>query len=215
MEGRADAVAAELADHRIAILLGMFLDDGADVADPSARTDHRNAQPQALEGDFAQAPGLDRGLADVVHAAGIAMVAVLDRRHVDVQDVAVLEYAVTGHAVADLVVDRGADRFRIRPVAGRRVVEGRRDAALNIDRIVVAETVDFVGRHAGLDEGFDVVEDFGGQAAGDAHLLDFFRRLDRNAHENGSLLNGWEGAKDKVWGGIRKTADPVDGILVA
>ena len=52
------------------------------------------------------------GLADEVHAAGVAVEAVLDDRDVDVDDVAGLQALVVRDAVADHVVDRGADGLR-------------------------------------------------------------------------------------------------------
>src|SRR6185369_9680054 len=85
-----------------------------------------------------------------------------------------------GHAMADLLVDRGADRLRIGGVAGGGVIERGGDEALHIDHQVMAEAVEFFSGDAGLDEGFDVVENLGGQSSGDAHFFDFFRRLDRD-----------------------------------
>ena len=76
-----------------------------------------------------QAARLDARLAHVVHAAGIAVVAVLDHGDVDVQDVAGLQHPVARDAVADLVVHGGADRLRERLVARRRIVEGGRHGA--------------------------------------------------------------------------------------
>ena len=99
------------------------------------------AQPHAFEGDFAQAFGLDRSLTDHEHPAGVAVIAVLDRRDVEIDDVAVLQYPVARHAVADLLIDRGTDRFRIRVVTGRCVVERCRNATLYIDHVVMAEPV--------------------------------------------------------------------------
>jgi hypothetical protein len=83
---------------------------------------------------------------------------------------------VARHSVADLMVDRGADRLRIGPVAGWRVVERRGNATLNIDDVVVAE------RSSSpvvipLSRGRDVVEHLGREAAGDAHFFDFLRGL--------------------------------------
>jgi hypothetical protein len=128
----ADAMAAELADHRIAGLLGILLNRVTDVTEVRAGPDLHNAEPEALESDLAQPSCLHGGLADLKHAAAVAMVAVADHRHIDVDDVAVLQLPITGDAMADLVVDRGADRLRIRLVAGRSIVERRRNAALNI-----------------------------------------------------------------------------------
>jgi hypothetical protein len=56
----------------------------------------------------------------------------------------------------------------------------------------MAELVEFAGGDAGFDIGLDVVEDFGGQAAGDAHFFNVFGRLDGDAHEGllGALGKG-------------------------
>ena len=111
---------------REAVLLGVGLDRGADVAEAAAGPHLADAEPHALVGHLDQAPRLDARLADVEHAAGVAVVAVLDDGDVDVQDVARLEHPLARDAVADLVVDRGADRLSERAVARRGVVERRR-----------------------------------------------------------------------------------------
>ncbi|MNG01284.1 hypothetical protein D3C84_842560 [compost metagenome] len=105
------------------------------------------------------------------------MVAVLDHRHVDVEDVAILERLVIGDAMADHVVDRGADRL-----GEALVVERRGNGLLHVDDVVVADTVQFLGGHAGFDMLADHLQHFGGQAAGNAHLLDFGGRLDGDGH---------------------------------
>ncbi len=182
VEAPADAVAAELAHDREAVLLGVALDGVADVAEVASRPDPRDAGPHALVGHLAQPACRQRRLADVEHAAGVAVIAVLDHRDVDVHDVAVLQRPLARHAVADLVVDRSADRLRKRAVAGRRVVERRRNRALLADHVVVAEPVQLAGRHPGLHVRRDEVEDFGRQAAGDPHPRDVLRGLDRYGH---------------------------------
>jgi hypothetical protein len=57
---------------------------------------------------FQKAFGGALDLADRIHAAGIAMPAVENECHVDVDDVAVAQRLGVGNAVADDVVDRGA-----------------------------------------------------------------------------------------------------------
>jgi hypothetical protein len=125
----ADAVTAELAHHRVARLLGMLLDRMADVAEVSAGAHLGDTEPEAFESDFAQPARLQGGFADLEHAAAVAVIAVADHRHIEIDDVAVAQLPIAGDPMAYLVVDRGADRLRIRPVARRRVVEGRRNAA--------------------------------------------------------------------------------------
>ena len=185
MEYLADAVAAEFADHAVACLLRMLLDHEADVAEVGAGPDLRNAQPHAFVGDVAEALGENRRLARIKHAAGVAVIAVLDDGDVDIHRVAVLEHLVAGYAVADLLIDRGADRFGVGFITRGGVVERSRVAALHVDHVVVAEGIKFASAYACFDERRDVVENLGGQAAGDAHFFDFFRGFEDDAHRVG------------------------------
>jgi hypothetical protein len=132
----------------------------------------RDALPHGLVGQSAQAPGGDRAFADRVHAAGVAVPAVLDHRDVDVDDVAVLQRALVRNAVADLVIHRGADRLRVRDVSGRRIVQRRRYGALYIDDVVVRQLVERLGGDAGHDMRREHVQHLGSQTPGDAHALD-------------------------------------------
>src|SRR3546814_4288407 len=101
----ADAVAAVLAHHREALALGLLLDRVADVAQGRARLHRADPAPHRLVRGIDQAPRHHRWLAGVVHAAGVAVPAVLDDGDVDVQDVAVLEHLrFVRDAVADDVV---------------------------------------------------------------------------------------------------------------
>ncbi|MCY1440507.1 hypothetical protein D9M71_567860 [compost metagenome] len=119
------------------------------------------------------------------HAAGVAVVAVLDDGDVDVQGVAILERLVARDAVANHVVDRGTDRL-----GKTLVVERCRDRLLDVDDIVVAQAVELFGGDAGLDVLFDHLQDFGGQAAGDAHLFDVFGGFDGDGHCRLSTAHG-------------------------
>src|SRR5574337_1271280 len=182
VEHAADAVAAELAHHREAVAFGELLDRPADVAEPRTRAHQHDAVPHRLVRHRAQALRGDRAVADDEHPAAVAMPAVLDHRDVDVDDVALAQRLVVRDAVADLVVDRGADRLRIWRVAGRLVVQPRRDRALDLGDVVVGELVDRVRRHAGLHVRGQVVQQFAGQAARDAHAADAFFVLVGDAH---------------------------------
>ena len=97
---------------------------------------------------------------------------------VHVHDVTLLQLlAVVGDAVADHVVDRGADRL------GKAViVERRRGGAELVDDVVVAQLVQVACADAGFHVGGDHLQHTGGLAAGFAHLLDFFGRLDGYVH---------------------------------
>src|SRR5688500_12951963 len=119
MEQPAEAVPAKVADHAVAMLLGMALDCVGDVAEAIARPGLFEAEHQAFVGDIDQLPGLDRNIADEIHAAGIAVPAAQDRGYVDVDDIAVLERLVAGNAVADDMVDRGAAALGIAAITER------------------------------------------------------------------------------------------------
>ena len=135
----------------------------ADVTRGCARPNDRDATHHGFVGDLDQAFGAARDRPYGVHAARIAVPAVEDQGHVDIDDVAVLERLLARDAVADHVIDRGAGRFSVAAIH-----QGRRH------RLVVHgefehQAVDAVGRHAGLDLVGEHVEAFGGQAAGQAH----------------------------------------------
>jgi len=78
-----DTVAAVLANHREINGFDVFLDGMADVPEPGAGLDRADSAPHRLEAHFRQPLGRNRGLADVVHPAGIAVETVLDDRHID------------------------------------------------------------------------------------------------------------------------------------
>src|SRR5690606_9081379 len=113
VEDPADAVAAEVADHAHALGLDEFLDGEGDVAEGVPRLDLAQTQVQRVIGDVDQPLGAGVDLADRVHPAAIAVPTVDDDRMVDVDDVAFLQNLVAGNAVADDVVDRGADRLGV------------------------------------------------------------------------------------------------------
>src|SRR5712691_1159799 len=99
-----DPMAAELSHHAVSVAFGVLLDGRPDVAQKSPRVHRIDAEPHALVGGFAQPPGLYRGLADIEHAAGVAVIAVLDHRNVDIEDIAGFQHPLPGNAVADLMV---------------------------------------------------------------------------------------------------------------
>src|SRR5690606_19971465 len=75
------------------------------------------------------------------------------------------------------VVDRDAGGLGIAAVA-----DVGRDRALHLHDVVVADAVQFLGAHARLHVRGDHFQHLGGQAAGDAHLLDFFGGLEVHGH---------------------------------
>ncbi len=175
----ADPVAAELADDREVMAFREFLDRVPDVAEVRAVPHGADTAPHRLVGDLDEPPRLDRRRADVEHPARVAMPAVLDHGDVDVDDVAGTKLLVAGDSVADDVVDRRADRRRVRAVARRRIVERRRHDVLDVDLVVVRDPVELAGGHAGDHLGCEIVEKLGREAARNAHFRDVIGRFER------------------------------------
>src|SRR3546814_550855 len=113
----ADAVAAEIADNAIAMALRVSLDGVRDVAQMVAGPRLLEAEHQRFVGDLDELLRLDGHVAAQIHTAGIAVPAVQERRHVDIEDVAVLQRAVAGDAVADDMVYRDARAVGIAAIA--------------------------------------------------------------------------------------------------
>ena len=76
----ADAVAGELAHHRVALGLGEALDGVADVADRGPGPHGADPEPHALAGVGDQVARLRRHLADQEGARAVAVEAVQERR---------------------------------------------------------------------------------------------------------------------------------------
>ena len=83
-------------------------------------------------------------------------------------DVAVPQLPLRRNSVADFIVDRGADAFGKSLIVQR---SGRR--AMRQD-VFVADVVQFLRRHAGLDVRFDHDQHFRRQLAGLPHFVYFF-----------------------------------------
>mmetsp|Transcript_20980 Transcript_20980/g.80928 ORF Transcript_20980/g.80928 Transcript_20980/m.80928 type:complete len:420 (+) Transcript_20980:106-1365(+) len=194
VEDAADAVAAELAHDREAGVLSKRLYGMADIAQPRAGANLGNALPHGLVSEGAEPLGGNGPLSDDEHAAGVTVPAVLDDGDVDVDDVAVLQRLVVRDAVADLLVDRCADRLGVGDVARRAIVQWRGDRLLDVDDVVVGELVELIGRDTRLDMRREHVEHFGCQAPGDAHAGDVGSGLDRDGHVRIIDCTWWPGS---------------------
>ena len=73
------------------------------------------------------------------------MPTVFDDGDVDVDDIAFFEHLVIGNAMANLMVDGGANGLGVRRVARRLVIEGGWYGALNLNHVIVGQLVQFVG----------------------------------------------------------------------
>jgi hypothetical protein len=92
---------------------------------------------------------------------------------VDVEDVALAQRLVVRDAVADDVIDRGADRLGVAAV-----VERRRVGAV-VHGELEGEPVEDLRRHTRADMLDQQIEPFGDQPAGVAHALEGLRAVDR------------------------------------
>ena len=106
MKDFADAMAAEHIYDRIAVFVSIFLNNRADIAEACTRPDNVNAAHHALISHFAQTGRFQLWLAGIIHAAGIAVPPVNDCRHVNIQNIAVRQFAfIRRNTVADDMVD--------------------------------------------------------------------------------------------------------------
>ena len=150
----------------------------ANVAEEVPGADGLDAELHALLRDTHEFLCFRRSLADDVHARGIRVVAVEDRRDVDIQDIALLEDRLLRRdAVTDDLVDRDADVLRI-----ALVVEAGRDTAALAD-VVSRSLVERCRIDARADEfrhevECAVIDDASGAHAGNVLLVvdDLLRR---------------------------------------
>jgi hypothetical protein len=163
MEHPPQPVAAEIPHDRTALGLGMGLDRRADIAEGGTRADLLDPLHQRVMGDLDQPLGPAAGAPRDIHPAGIAVPALDDHGHVDVQDVAVAQQLVARDAMADHMVHADAGGVLVALVA-----DGRRGHAQRLDP-AAHEIVDRACRHAGFHEGPDGIEDVRHHMAGSAH----------------------------------------------
>ena len=104
--------------------------------------------PHGLIGDGAKTFGCNGGIAHNEHATCVTMPAVFDDGDVDVDDIAFFKLLVIGNAVANLMVDGGANGLWIGGVSGRLVIEGCWNGALNLNHEIMGQLVQFVGGDA-------------------------------------------------------------------
>ena len=136
----ADAVSAEVAHDGETVLVGMMGDGIADVADKTVGMTGLDADLQTFTRHIHQFLLLRRRLSDDEHTRGVGIISVEDGRHIDVDDVALLQdFVFARDAVAHHLVDARADALR-----KSLVVERSRNAAM-LDGEGVNERIDFFG----------------------------------------------------------------------
>ena len=120
------------------------------------------------------------------------MPAVFDHRDVDVDDVAIAQFlAIRGDAVANHFVHRRADRFR-----KAFVVKRCGDRFLHVNDMIVANAVNFAGRHAYFDLRSDHLENLRGETARFAHGINLSVGFGyHGAHQRLSAVMDPQGAR--------------------
>ena len=111
VEVLANTMPTKFSDDRISIAFRKSLDCVADVAQSRPMPDLLNAEVHGFLGDFDESFGMGADLADAKHLAGVAMITVLDDGNINVDNIPGLKFFVAGNAVANRMVDRGADRL--------------------------------------------------------------------------------------------------------
>ena len=110
----ADAVPAEIRHDRIAVRMGVIAAGRAHVAEEMPRLRRGDAALHALARHAHEALGCGAHLADHVHARSIGVITVVERRHVDIDDVPLLEDGLLRRdAAADHIIDGDADALGI------------------------------------------------------------------------------------------------------
>ena len=166
MERLAHAVPGVVAHDAVAEASCVALDRATDDVDFTPRGDRTDAARQRLAGAVDEVGSLGRHGSDREGSAQVAVHPVFVGGDVDLDDVAVDEGRVVGDAVADHLVDRGADRLRKPAVAERRRVR------VVLDQKVVPDGIQFIGRDAGADAGGHRLDRLSGDPAGGADALD-------------------------------------------
>ncbi len=141
-----DAMTAELSNDAVTTRLRMILDRSTDVSEIPSRPNGADAKPKAFMRDPAKSLSLNGNITDFEHSAGVAVEAVLYHRDVDVDDIALPQDLVTRHAMAHLMIDRGAYGLWVWLVTRRGVVERRRNDFLKIHHEIMAKSVHFPRR---------------------------------------------------------------------
>jgi tetratricopeptide (TPR) repeat protein len=172
VERGADPVAGEVPYHAVLEAVRVRLDDPPDGVQRPAGGNRPDAAHRRLVGALDKqprllihGPGEERGV-------GVAVHPVQERGDVHVDDVAVVDHRVVGYAVADDLVQRGAQRFRVAAVSERAGVGAVADEEL------VADTVELVGGHAGLHVPSDLGQRPRRQPPSHPHPLDRVAVLD-------------------------------------
>lgn len=177
VEEEADAVSDKLMHNRATIGFGVGADGIANGREGHARLEDGDGTHQAFVSHFGDEAFFIADWLDHHHAATIAIIAIHDSGHVDVHNVALLEGAVVGNAVADDLVERGADAFRI----GRMAVTERGGDGVMLFVEPDSKLVELFGRDALSGVTAELIEDESRDLAGMTNTGDLLGRFKNDA----------------------------------
>jgi beta-galactosidase len=190
VERRPDSVPGEVPHDAVVEPLGVGLDDAADDVEPPAGPHRLDPAHHRLVRALDQQPGLlvhlarqERGVRVTVHAAD-------EPGDVDVDDVALPHDRVVRDAVADDLIQRGAQRLGVAPVTECRGVRAAGDEE------VVTDFVKVVRRDPRLHVAAHFGEGLRRDLPGRPHAFDRVRVLDIGLAERRELLAHVLGALD-------------------
>ena len=198
-------MAGEFANDRVAVFVGVFADGFADFSDkmPGLRSFH--ADFETLFGAFDEATQLRIDVTDQKHTRCVGVIAVLDGRYVDIDDVAVKEELFfRRYAVAHDFVDAGAAVF-----GEAFVTVGGADGTV-VGRVFGHEAIDGFGAHAFLDFGGYHVENAGVDDAGTPNSFDVFGGFDeRIGRHDETFVLKFEDTAVEVGGSLSCRNNPI------
>ena len=180
---------AKFSYHGISMAFRILLNGMTDISQMFSGFDCFNPKPHRFIGHLAQSLALDTGFADEVHAAGIAVISVLDNGNIDVDDITGFEPFVSRHTVTNLVVDGCANGFRVRRIAGRGIIERRGNGILHVHHVIVAQLVELIRCDSWLDKRCNVIQHFRCKSARYPHFLYFVRGFEMHRHTNSKAMS--------------------------
>ena len=119
VETPADPVSAVLSDHRETFGFRIVLNNRPDISEMRPRLDHGDTQLKTFFGRFYESLRQYGRLADRIHSACVTMKSIFNDSDIDINDVTIFQALVSRDAVADDMINAGADRLWKAPIVKR------------------------------------------------------------------------------------------------
>ena len=166
MKEAADPVAAKIANDAVAMSLRVTLNRVGHVAQVIAGHGLFQTKHQAFVSDVNELACSQWHVPDEVHPAGVTVPTAEDRRHVDIDDVALSQRPIARYPMTDDVVDRDAAALCVTAIS-----QSRRDAA-RIERHLMDDIIQLLSRNAGHDVRNEGVKNLRREPSGAAHTFE-------------------------------------------